>query len=98
MKMPKKRNDKRTTFYDINFDVDAYLAKGGRLLDLVLTGNSPPEILSLAQSGGIKDETLERMGRAGRFFHCLMEYGESHELVGTALTEEQLRSIWERTK
>jgi hypothetical protein len=69
---------------DVFMDLDAYIAKGGRLLDLQLLSSAPAEV-----EQAIADQLgTERLARLDSFF------GRIAELVGNVLTEDQARAIW----
>jgi hypothetical protein len=87
------------TFTEINFDVDEYLSKGGRLRDLALpSGTELKTIERLAKSGAFTVEILNRIARIGRFLEHVVQLGEERANVGEIVTEETLQSIWCDTK
>jgi hypothetical protein len=74
---------------DIDYDVDAHLARGGQLLELDLISPAP-------QQAAMMDEaTRARKSRWDRFLIQTGEWFARGEKVGTA--EEQLRAIWHET-
>lgn len=83
-------------FLEIYGDLDAYIARGGELLDLPVTtpADFPPEIEKFV---------LERLGeekldRIGRFWGLVAKRRPNNrKLVGKFLCEEELRSIWRGT-
>ena len=87
------------TFTEINFEVDEYLTKGGRLRDLALpSGAELKTIERLAKSGAFTVEILNRIARIGRFFEHVAQLGEERANIGEMVTEETLQSIWRDTK
>jgi hypothetical protein len=75
-------------------DLDAYLAKGGRLGDLPLPPlqNMAPEALDMiAEQMG-----AEKLNRVGRFYTRL-GMGPHDASVGEKYTESELRTKWRET-
>jgi hypothetical protein len=78
----------------IFLDLDAYIAKGGRLGDLPLPPlqNMPPEALdTIAERMG-----AERLDRIGRFY-ARLGVGATNASVGEEYTESELRAVWRET-
>jgi hypothetical protein len=83
------------TFTEINFDVDEYLSKGGRLLDLALpSGAELKTIERLAKSGAFTVEILNHITQIGRFLEHVAQLSEERANIGERVTEEKLQSIW----
>jgi hypothetical protein len=79
-------------YLEIYRDLDAYMARGGRLLDLTLVplNEVPPEVQQL-----IAEELgSEKMARIGRFFRRVTALTKPNVEVGAACTEEELRLLW----
>jgi hypothetical protein len=80
------------SFLNINFDVDAYIERGGLLLDLEMP--SAASMVAIEAMAGMMDQaTLNRIARVDRFLARIGELTEE-AVVGETLTEDQLRSIW----
>jgi hypothetical protein len=81
---------------DIFMDLDAYIAKGGRLLELPI---APLEELS----PDVRQLIIERMGhqridRIGRFYaRCGTLVRNGDVPIGRACTEDDLRTVWRET-
>jgi hypothetical protein len=77
-------------------NLDAYIAKGGQLLDLNLHDwEDVPDAVTtfIAEQLG-----AELMNRLGRFFSRVAEaMSDEDALVGDVLKEEQMRAIWRET-
>jgi hypothetical protein len=84
---------------EINFDVDDYLSKGGRLRDLALPSGAEMKMIErLAKSRTFKVEILNRIGRIGIFLELVAQLGEERANIGEIATEETLQGIWRTTK
>jgi hypothetical protein len=71
-------------------DLDAYIAKGGRLLDLPVMSQWPPQMVqSIAEELG-----REQCGRLGRFYLRIGKLAPPGELVGEHVTEADAVSAW----
>jgi hypothetical protein len=79
---------------DIFMDLDAYIAKGGRLLDLPMIPleDLPPQALELIFEQ-VGHEKLDRLGR----FYARCGVGRSDLPTGEGRTEEELRTLWRET-
>ena len=76
-------------------DLDAYIAKGGRLGDLPLPPlqNMPPEALAMiAEQLG-----AEKLNRVGRFYTRLEMGPHDASSVGEKYNESDLRTKWRET-
>jgi hypothetical protein len=80
---------------DIYMDLDAYVAKGGRLLDLELYNPEdwPPD----AQKYILERMGPERLARMDRFLARLAVGMDPDQMVGHGLTEDEIRAIWRET-
>jgi hypothetical protein len=74
---------------EIGYDVDAYLAKEGQMLDLSLHTAHYPDTPDEA--------TRVRISRWNRFVISTGESFESGVTAGEEHTERQLRDLWNRT-
>jgi hypothetical protein len=83
-----------TSFLSIDFDVDAYLERGGRLLDLELIPSTSDRAVIEAAADTMSQATLNRIARVGRFLTRVGKLAEADAKVGKTFTEGQLRSIW----
>ena len=86
------------SLFDIDFDIDAYLADGGRLLDLAFPSPREKQLVE----GWLNSQGPEARGRVGRVGEFLTRIGstrrpDSAASVGAHLTEEELRAIWQQT-
>jgi hypothetical protein len=108
MTTTKKINRRQpVTWAQLRFDVDAYLARGGRLMDVVLPTSALDrrmeemriEALTPGMTGEEQEVMGQRIGRVGRFLQRVGEQqGQSKSTtVGSVLTEEDLRRIWRET-
>jgi hypothetical protein len=79
-----------TSLLSIDFNVDTYLERGGRLLDLDLIPSTSDRAVIEATADTMSQATRNRIARVGRF---LTRVGEVKK-IGKTFTEEQLRSIW----
>jgi hypothetical protein len=78
----------------LRFDVDAYLASGGQLLDL----DTPDETAAAdIKATNWSNEERERMRRLGMFFRHLGAMCPANTKVGDVFTEEQARAMWRDT-
>lgn len=83
-------------YLEIYNDLDAYIARGGELLDLPVNtpADFPPEVEELI----VKRLGKEKLDRIGRFFSLVAKRKPNNSaLVDKFLSEEQLRSIWRDT-
>jgi hypothetical protein len=94
-----KKPKKPTSLTEILFDVDAYLADGGKLSDLeVPTDEESQARVKAFASASASDETLHRMVRVGRFLERLGDVSPSDDaVIGSVLSEERLQSLWRET-
>lgn len=83
-----------TSLLSIDFDVEAYLERGGRLLDLEMILSASDRAVIEATADTMSQATLNRIARVGRFLTRVGELAEADAKVGKTFTEEQLRIIW----
>ncbi len=84
-----------TEWLEIYNDLDAYIARGGELLDLPV--NSPADFPPEIEKFVVERLDKEKIDRIGRFWSLVGKRKPNEgELVGE-LSEEQLRSIWRGT-
>jgi hypothetical protein len=84
-----------TSLLSIDFDVETYLERGGRLLDLEMILSASDRAVIEAKADTMSQATLNRLARVGRFLTRVGELlAEDDAKVGKTLTEDQLRSIW----
>ena len=76
-------------------DLDAYMDRGGQLLDIQLIDfdTVPPHTMALI-SNQIGKKKVERLGR---FFGRVGQALGAKEIVLATMTEEQLRMLWRET-
>jgi hypothetical protein len=55
-----------TSLLSIDFDVDTYLERGGRLLDLEMIPSASDRAVIEAMAGTMSQATLNRIARVGR--------------------------------
>jgi hypothetical protein len=83
-----------TTFLDISFDVDAYLAKNGKLLELYL--GEPSNILKMRIEAEVRSGrvSVDHVARVGRFMESVSKLVPSKVTIGSALSEDRLQKLW----
>jgi hypothetical protein len=86
---------RKTSLLSIDFDVDSYLARGGKLLDLELVPSTADREQIEATVRTMSEAKLNRIRRVGEFLTRVGELGADPESsIGETLTEEQLQRIW----
>jgi hypothetical protein len=98
MKTKTKAQEKNLTvreFIEMYKDLDAYIARGGKLLDLPMSDRSaiPRPVDSLIR-GRLGKATSARLGR---FFKAVSKRAGTDQIVGNVLTEVELQQIWHQT-
>jgi hypothetical protein len=86
----------------IEFDIDTYLAKGGKILDLQMPAERADFAIVKREIGAmlavISDEERQRIRRRlvriSKFYACLGRLGAPI----VTMTEEQARAIWRETE
>jgi hypothetical protein len=80
----------------IHKDLDAYIANGGRLLDLRL--GQLDQLSDAVLEMIVRDVGIEQWERLGRFYLAVATVRPEEETkVGDVLSEDQLRAIWRET-
>jgi hypothetical protein len=85
------------TFQDwlaIHRDLDAYIARGGKLSELNLLDEATHKRLESVIAAELSKETLARLSR---FFRSIMDTMNRKRPVGEVLTESKLQELWRRT-
>jgi hypothetical protein len=83
-----KQTEAKVSLLDIDFDIDAYLATGGSLLDLALMP-STTEKMRIERWLGIQGpEVRSRVARVAEFLN---------RVGGAIIPETRLRAIWRGT-
>lgn len=83
---------------DIHKDLDAYIASGGKLLELPINSidQLPPAVINvIAQEMG--PDRLARLGRFNKSVGQAASFFGSDVRIGDILTEDRLREIWRST-
>ena len=94
----KQMASRSVSWISIDFDVETYLANGGKLLNVGM--GTPEEIACLeamASSDELSDEMRNRIDRVGRFLQLLGSIVGSEQKVGD-WTEEEVLRIWRKTR
>jgi hypothetical protein len=94
-----KKPKKPTNLTEISFDIDGYVADGGKLSDLEVPTDekSQSQVKAFARASA-SEETLHRMVRVGRFMERLGEVSPSEDaVIGSVLSEERLQRLWRET-
>jgi|GEM_PF-2667776 len=87
---------KRISLLDIDFDIDGYLASGGSLMDLsMLSASEKARVVARANTES--PDFRARIARYGEFMSLVGAQGAPEQQVGAAITESQLRELWEQT-
>jgi hypothetical protein len=84
----------RASIVSIKFDVDAYLARGGKLLDLIA---SVYRDLHDFECTLLRMAKKEHIARFDRWMNKVSALGSPHERIGDKLTEDQLQRLWADT-
>jgi hypothetical protein len=89
--------DQVLQYFEIVNDVDGYIGRGGKLLDLVdLAARLPSRAKEIAlEEGEVLDP--QAASRFGEFLMCLGGKCEPNERIRDAITEERARAIWHGT-
>jgi hypothetical protein len=89
------------SLWQIEFDVDAYLSSGGRLLDILVvpSDDEKDRIAERFNSlEGAKRQTVQRrIERVGRWFGMIGMSGDADDKLREVLTEERARQLWKAT-
>jgi hypothetical protein len=88
----------------IDFDIDTYLAKGGKILDLQMPAERADFALVEREIGAMlammsdkeRGRIRRRLVRISKFYARLGRLGAPHHIV--TITEERARAIWRETE
>lgn len=86
-----------TSPIEFGFDIDAYLAKGGGLMNLELGLSATEKVFLSAFAAHATPEFRARVARFGEFLMLVGSSSAGNEKVGDRLTESELRNLWQRT-
>jgi hypothetical protein len=89
-------NEQPTTLMDISFDVDAYLANGGKLFKLMMSVSDEEmaRIETAVRSGSLP---VDRVARVARFLDRVGKLAPAKVMLGSALSEDRLQMMWRET-
>ena len=90
-----QKNDRLTVreWLDIFTDLDAYIERGGQILDLPMSDPfASPAAGMIAERIG-----SEKLCRIGAFYKAVGELVPKGALVGELISEEQARALWRET-
>jgi hypothetical protein len=79
---------------EIHKDLDAYIARGGKLMDLNLLDDATHKRLETIIAAELGQATNLRLTR---FFKSIMDSMHRKRTVGEALTESKLQALWRKT-
>ena len=79
---------------EIHKDLDGYIARGGKLLELNLLDEVTHKRLESLIAEELGQETLARLSR---FFKFIMDTMNRKRPVGEVLTESKLQELWRKT-
>jgi len=80
---------------EIHKDLDAYIARGGKLMELNLLDERTHERL---ESVIARELDVATCARLCRFFKSIMDLMHTKRTVGEALTESKLQALWRETR
>jgi hypothetical protein len=89
----------------IKYDIDKYIADGGKLLDLTMPLDHLLSeqwleqwvIAETAEDSAERAELSARLERVGEWMKRVGQWAGDKK-IGSSFTEDELRSIWEQTK
>jgi len=90
--MPRKQTFQE--WLEIHKDLDAYIARGGKLRELNLFDELTHKRLEDVIAAELGEETLARLSR---FFKSIMDTMNRKRPVGEVLTESKLQELWGKT-
>jgi hypothetical protein len=90
--MPRKQTFQE--WLEIHKDLDAYIARGGKLRELNLLDEVSHKRLEYVIAAELGEETLARLSR---FFKSIMDTMNRKRPVGEVLTESKLQELWRKT-
>jgi hypothetical protein len=79
---------------EIHKDLDAYIARGGKLMDLNLLDDATHKRLESVIATELGQAANLRLTR---FYKSIMDSMHSKRTVGEALTESKLQALWRKT-
>jgi hypothetical protein len=79
---------------EIHNDLDAYIARGGKLMDLNLLDDATYKRAETIIADELGQSTNIRLAR---FFKSIMDTMNPKRTVGEVLTESKLRELWHKT-
>jgi hypothetical protein len=79
---------------EIHKDLDAYIARGGKLMDLNLLDDATYKRAETIIADELGQSTNIRLAR---FFKSIMDTMNPKRTVGEVLTESKLRELWHKT-
>jgi cytochrome P450 len=88
------RNQTFQEWLAIHKDLDAYIARGGKLSELNLLDEATHKRLESLIAAELSKATLARLSR---FFRSIMDTMNRKRPVGEVLTESKLQELWRRT-
>jgi hypothetical protein len=88
------RNQTFQEWLAIHKDLDAYIARGGKLSELNLLDEATHKRLESVIAAELSKATLARLSR---FFRSIMDTMNRKRPVGEVLTESKLQELWRRT-
>ena len=88
------RNQTFEEWLEIHKDLDAYIARGGKLMELNLLDERTHKRLESVIAAELDATTI---ARHVRFFKSIMDLMRSKRTVGEALTESKLQALWRET-
>ena len=97
--------NRQVTLESIDFDIDNYLVKGGKLLDIIIPSTASDQHRVEAQIGSrmmaMSPEERERVGRQiarfGTWLQRVRQVGPPETVLGNTITEEHAIIIWRGT-
>jgi hypothetical protein len=88
------RNQTFQEWLEIHKDLDAYIARGGKLLELNLLDEATHERLETVIAAELGQTNLARLNL---FYRSIMDTMNRKRPVGEALTESKLQALWRAT-
>jgi hypothetical protein len=88
------RNQTFREWLEIHKDLDAYIARGGKLMELNLLDERTYRRLESVIAAELDVSTNARLSR---FFKSIMDLMHPQRAVGEALTESKLQALWRQT-
>ena len=95
--MSMNQAEAKVSLLDIDFDLDAYLAAGGSLLDLALMPSIGEKKRIERWLGTQGPEVRGRVARVAEFLNRVGGQGPATATTGGSILEARLRAIWRST-